>query len=70
MSIKGIPERIGYLSLLFLHKELSPLERKELDKWILEDDLHEALFEEIVSPGEESAPKTKIQLQETIKQAY
>jgi hypothetical protein len=52
MSIKDIPERIGYLCLLFLHKQLSPLERKELDKWILEDDLHEAIFEDIINLDE------------------
>jgi hypothetical protein len=49
MQIKELPERIGYLILLFLHKQLSQMQRKELDRWILEDEQHEFIFDEAIN---------------------
>lgn len=49
MPINEIPERIGFLILLFLHKQLSDIQRKELDRWILQDVEHELLFDEAIN---------------------
>jgi hypothetical protein len=49
MSLNEIPERIGYLILLFLHKQLSPAQRRELDRWILQDPEHEIIFDEAIN---------------------
>lgn len=62
MTIKAIPERIAYLTLLFIHKQLSPTERKELDQWILESEQNEELFDQatdLSSNSHSNRPKQK-----------
>lgn len=49
-------ERIGYLIASFIKRTLTPLERRELDAWILESDENELLFDELTS--EENIEKT------------
>lgn len=45
VNLQNIPERIGFLILLFLHKEISPEQHDELDRWVEESDDHMQLFE-------------------------
>jgi transmembrane sensor len=40
-------ERIGYLIASFIKGTLTPLERRELDEWILQSDENEKLFEQL-----------------------
>lgn len=42
-------ERIGYLVASYIKGTLTPLERKELDSWILASDENELLFDELTS---------------------
>lgn len=49
-------ERIGYLIAQFIKGELTPLERKELDQWILQSEKNEILFDELTD--EENVQKT------------
>jgi transmembrane sensor len=49
-------ERVGYLIASFIKGTLSPLERKELDAWILASDKNEQLFDELTK--EENIEKT------------
>ena len=47
MAILEVPERIGYLILLFLHKKLTSEEHNELDKWVEVSGENMKLFEEL-----------------------
>jgi ferric-dicitrate binding protein FerR (iron transport regulator) len=49
-------ERIGYLIASFIKGTLTPLERKELDAWILESEENEVLFDDLTN--EENIEKT------------
>jgi transmembrane sensor len=49
-------ERVGYLIASFIKGTLTPLERKELDAWILTSDKNEQLFDELTK--EENIAKT------------
>lgn len=49
-------ERIGYLIANFIKGTLTPLEREELDEWILASDKNELLFDELTN--EENIQKT------------
>ena len=49
-------ERIGYLVASFIKGTLTPVERRELDEWILQSDKNELLFDELTS--EENIQKT------------
>ena len=49
-------ERIGYLIASYIKGTLTPLERKELDEWILQSEKNELLFDDLTS--EENIQKT------------
>jgi transmembrane sensor len=49
-------ERIGYLIASYIKGTITPLERKELDAWILESDQNELLFDQLTN--EENIEKT------------
>lgn len=49
-------ERIGYLVVSYIQGTLTPLERRELDAWILSSEKNEELFDELTS--EENIEKT------------
>jgi transmembrane sensor len=49
-------ERIGYLIASYIKGTLTPLERKELDDWILQSEKNEILFDELT--GQENIEKT------------
>jgi len=42
-------ERIGYLIASFIKGTLTPLERKDLDDWILQSEKNELLFDQLTS---------------------
>jgi len=46
MYIEQIPERIAYLTLLYLHGKLTAMGRREIDAWISDSDHHLELFDE------------------------
>jgi transmembrane sensor len=49
-------ERIGYLVASYIKGTLTPLERKELDQWILQSEKNEMLFDQLT--GDENIEKT------------
>lgn len=48
VNLHKVPERIAYLTMLHIHKQIRPFEIEELDAWILESDDNLELFEEMV----------------------
>ena len=48
VDLRQVPERIAYLSLLFMHHQLNAFERHELDLWVQACDENLSLFEELI----------------------
>lgn len=48
IDLRQVPERIAYLSLLFMHHKLTPVEHHELDLWVQASDENIEIFEELI----------------------
>lgn len=68
--MKNIPERIAFLVLLFLHKQLSSKERKELDAWILGSEENELLFEKATETPDRFSDSRLSQLLPTFRSKF
>lgn len=48
IELRSVPERIAYLSLLFMHNQISMYEHNELDNWVFASEENLQLFEELI----------------------